>query len=137
VLRADLGEAGVAEFRAMLAGRPPLPESDAFGPCFRRTTRPLRRYVLGFEPAVLTEPRRIVRGLIPGSAAEQAGLREGDEIMRPVPQDGIQGNQTQLLRLEIRRDGRTFPLSYLPRGETVDAWQWERVESVPDSRCAI
>lgn len=136
VLGAQLGAAAVAEFRAMLAGTPPLPESDAFGPCFRRTQRPLRRYVLGFEPGVLTEQRRIVRGLIAGSNAERAGLREGDEILRPVPQDGIQGNQTQLLRLEIRRDGRDFPLSYLPRGETVQAWQWERVPGVPAARCA-
>ena len=137
VLGAQLGPAAIAEFRAMLAGTPPLPASDAFGPCFRRIQRPLRRYVLGFEPAVLTEPRRIVRGLIPGSGAEQAGLRNGDEILRPVPQDGIQGNQTQMMRLEIRRDGRDFPLSYLPRGETVQTWQWERVPGVPDSRCAL
>lgn len=136
LLREHLGEEAVADFRAMLAGRMPLPASDAFGPCFRRTTRPLRRYELGFEPAVLTEPRRIVRGLVPGSAAEQAGLRDGDEIVRPVPQDGIQGDQTRLLQLEIRRDGRTFPLSYLPRGETVQAWQWERIADVPDSACA-
>jgi hypothetical protein len=137
LLREYLGEEAVADFRAMLAGRMPLPDSAAFGPCFRRTTRPLRRYELGFEPAVLTEPRRIVRGLVPGSAAEQAGLRDGDEIVRPVPQDGIQGDQARLLRLEIRRDGRTFPLSYLPRGETVQAWQWERIGGVPDSACAL
>lgn len=137
VLRDALGPGAVTDFRAMLAGRIELPASDAFGPCFRRTTRPLRRYELGFEPAALTEQPRLVRGLIAGSTAEQAGLRNGDEIMRPVPQDGIQGNQTQLLRLEIRRDGQTFPLSYLPRGETVQAWQWERVPRVPDARCAL
>jgi predicted metalloprotease with PDZ domain len=136
-LRRHLGPHAIADFRAMLAGRQPVPASDAFGPCFRRTKRPLRRYELGFEPAVLTEPRRVVRGLVSGSAAERAGLRNGDEIVRPVPQDAIQGNQTQLLRLEIRRSGRTFPISYLPRGETVQAWQWERVTSVPDAKCGI
>lgn len=135
VLRWELGENAVADFRAMLAGRMPLPASDAFGPCFRRTSRMLRRYQLGFDPAVLTEPRRIVRGLIAGSTAEQAGLRNGDEITRPVPQDSIQGNQTQLLRLELRRDGQPLTLSYLPRGETVQAWQWERVPGVADARC--
>jgi len=136
-LRRNLGEGAVADFRAMLGGRQPLPPSDAFGPCFRRTTRPLRRYELGFEPVVLTEPRRIVRGLVPGSEAEKAGLRNGDEIMRPVPQDGIQGNQSQLIRLQIQRKGQPSEISYLPRGETVQAWQWERVPTVPDARCAI
>jgi predicted metalloprotease with PDZ domain len=137
LLRRNLGETAVRDFRAFLAGHPPLPASDAFGPCFRRTTKPLRRYVLGFDPVVLVEPRRIVHGLIPGSAAAAAGLRDGDEIVRPVPQDAIQGNQTELLHLRIRRDGREFDLSYLPRGETVQAYQWERVAGVPDSACAI
>ena len=136
LLRDNLGERAVADFRATLAGREPLPPSDAFGPCFRRTTRPLRRYELGFEPAVLTERHRIVRGLVAGSAAERAGLRNGDEIMRPVPQDAIQGHQTQILTLDIRRDDRTAPITYLPRGETVQAWQWERVPGAPDARCA-
>ena len=132
-----LGPQGKAEFEAMLAGALQLPGSDAFGPCFRRTTKPLRRYELGFDPKVLVEPHRIVRGLVAGSAAEAAGLKDGDEIVRPVPQDQIQGDQTRLITLQIRRDGREFPMTYLPRGETVQAYQWERVAGVPDSRCAL
>ena len=109
----------------MLAGQTPLPDSDAFGSCFRRTTKPMRRYELGFDPEVLTESPRIVRNLIAGSAAETAGLRNGDEILRPVPQDQLQGTQDQLLKLAIRRGESTFDLAYLPRSETVAAWQWE------------
>lgn len=137
LLRQELGEGAVGDFRAFLGGRMPVPSSSAFGPCFRRTSKALRRYELGFDTAVLAEPKRIVRGLVAGSAAARAGLRDGDEIVKPVPQDGIQGNQTQLLELSIRRDGRTFPLTYLPRGETVRAWQWQRVPGVPDSACKI
>ncbi|MCC6173223.1 MAG: peptidase M61, partial [Gammaproteobacteria bacterium] len=125
LLRAELGEAAVQQFRGMLAGEWQVPEPDAFGPCFRRTRTPLRRYELGFEPKVLTEQPRIVRGLIAGSAAERAGLRNGDEILRPVGQDGIQGEQARELELQVRRDGRDQSIRYLPRGETVDAWQWE------------
>jgi membrane-associated protease RseP (regulator of RpoE activity) len=83
------------------------------------------------------EPSRIVRGLVSGSAAERAGLRNGDQIVKPVPQDGIQANQTEILHLEIKRDGKVFSLSYLPRGETVQAYQWERVAGVPDSDCLL
>jgi predicted metalloprotease with PDZ domain len=133
----DLGSQAVDDLRAMLAGRSPVPASEAFGPCFRRVERPLRRYELGFDPRVLVEPRRIVRGLLPGSAAEQGGLREGDEIMKPVPQDGIQGDQTALLRLEVRRGEDSFPVVYLPRGETVPAYQWERVGGMKEEQCAI
>ncbi|MGA3238825.1 MAG: hypothetical protein ABSG03_21310 [Bryobacteraceae bacterium] len=137
VLTKELGSSGIYEFDAMLRGDPVLPASSAFGPCFRRTAKMLRRYELGFEPKVLIEPARIVRGLIPGSAAERAGLRNGDHILKPVPQDGIQGDQTALLHLEILRDGKQFPLDYLPRGETVEAYQWERVPGIPETACAL
>jgi predicted metalloprotease with PDZ domain len=122
----ELGDKGRGEFQAMLAGALVLPDSDAFGACFRRTTAPLRRYELGFDTKVLIEPKRIVRGLVAGSAAERAGVRNGDEIAKPVPQDAIQADQNATLTLLIRRDGGTLPITYLPRGETVMANQWAR-----------
>ena len=134
-LKNELGDEAVTALHAFLAGAEQLPSSEAFGPCFRRTRRNLQRYELGFDPAVLTEPERIVRGLIPGSAAEQAGLRNGDRILKPVPQDAIQGDQEATLTLEISRDGAKFPLTYRPRGETVPAWQWERVPEIPEENC--
>jgi predicted metalloprotease with PDZ domain len=127
LVQEHLGEKGKEEFEAMLSGAIQLPPSDAFGPCFARVTKPLRRYELGFEPRVLTEPKRIVRGLVAGSAAAVAGVRDGDEITQPVPQDLIQAQQDAVLTLKLRRDGKDFAVSYLPRGETVEAYQWKSV----------
>jgi len=132
-----LGSRGVTEFHAMMNGGLVVPPSDAFGPCFERTTAPLRRYQLGFDSAVLMEPARIVRGLIAGSAAARAGLRNGDRIVKPVPQDEIQAEQSATLTLLIERDGRTFPITYLPRGETVPAYQWRRRPGVSDADCGL
>jgi predicted metalloprotease with PDZ domain len=137
VVRQALGSRGVAEFHGMMSGKLVLPPSDAFGPCFERTTAPLRRYQLGFDSAVLMEPSRIVRGLIAGSAADRAGLRNGDRIVKPVPQDEIQAEQSATLTLLIERGGRTFPITYLPRGETVPAYQWRRRPGIPDRECAL
>lgn len=137
LLDAELGKDAVAAFHAFLDGRLTPPGSDAFGPCFERTTKPLRRYELGFDPAVLAEPKRIVRGLKPGTAAAAAGLRDGDEIVVPVPQDQLQGTQGKTLTLTIRRAGKQFPITYLPRGEAVQAYQWQRRSGVPDSACAL
>lgn len=131
----ERGEVAVQAFQQMLEGVTPLPSSGAFGPCFRRISVPLKRYELGFDPAVLVEPKRIVRDLQPGSAAELAGLRNGDEILKPVPQDAIQGNQQALLKLQIRRGDEEFEIAYQPRGETVDAWQWERVPGIEEGDC--
>jgi predicted metalloprotease with PDZ domain len=125
----ELGDAGKTEFDAMLSGALVLPDSDAFGACFRRTTAPLRRYELGFDSKVLIEPKRIVRGLVAGSAAERAGVRNGDAIIKPVPQDGVQADQQATLTLLIRRGDQTLSITYRPRGETVAAYQWQRTSS--------
>jgi hypothetical protein len=131
----ELGPAAKEEFEAMLAGAVMLPESDGFGPCFKRVTKPLRRFELGFDPRVMNENPRIIRGLVPGSEAERAGLRNGDEIVHPVGLDGIQGDQTRTLILQIRREGKIFSVTYLPRGETMTTYQWERAPSIPESEC--
>jgi C-terminal processing protease CtpA/Prc len=85
---------------------------------------------------VLIERPRIVRGLIAGSAAESAGVRNGDEITKPVPQDMLQGQQDGILTLEILRGGKPLEISYLPRAETVDAYQWVRIGNLPDAACS-
>lgn len=127
VVKAELGTRGVDDFHAMLSGKQVLPASDAFGPCFRRTTRALKRYVLGFDPTVMAERKRIVRGLLPDSAAARAGLRNGDEILKPFGQDSVQEDQQQTLTLQLRREDKDFAITYLPRGESVQAYQWERM----------
>jgi hypothetical protein len=132
----QLGQKGKGEFEAMLSGAVQLPGPGAFGACFTRTTKMLRRYQLGFDPKVLIEPKRIVRGLIPGSAAEHAGVRDGDEITQPVPQDRIQGEQDGVLTLKLLRDGKPLEISYVPRGETVEAYQWVRT-SIPERECVF
>ena len=96
------------------------------------------RFELGFDSKSLISQPRIVHGLVPGSAAAAAGLRDGDEIAAPVGGlDSIQGDQNATLTLQIRRNGAVTPLTYLPRGEITDAYQWRRVPGVPDKKCGI
>ena len=137
LLEKEVGAVARATYDSMLAGGVMLPEADAFGPCFERTTGKFRRFELGFDGKSMTTHPRIVRGLIPGSAAAQAGLRDGDEIVAPVGLDALQGQQDATLTLQIRRDGSVFPLTYLPRGAETDAYQWRRVPGVPDKKCGI
>lgn len=135
LLTKELGAEAKKEYEAMLAGALMLPDSDCFGPCFRRVTKLLRRFELGFDPKVMNESPRIIRGLIPGSEAERAGLRNGDEIVLPVGLDSIQEDQKRTITLQIRRNGKVFSITYLPRGEMVEAYQWERVPGIPDLNC--
>jgi predicted metalloprotease with PDZ domain len=135
LLRKEIGEDGPRIHAAMLAGGLMLPQSEDFGPCFRRVTKKIRQFDLGFDNASLTTPVKVIRGLKPGSEAEKAGLRNGDVITYALSLDQVQGDLKRTLDLQVTRDGRTFPLSYPPRGDAVDAYQWERVAGVPDSAC--
>ena len=137
MLDKEVGALGKSTYDSMLAGAVMLPESDAFGPCFERTTAQFRRFELGFDGKSLTSQPRLVNGVVAGSAAAQAGLRDGDEIVYPVGLDVIQGDQKATLTLQVRRNGAVLPLTYLPRGGTADAYQWRRVPGVPDSKCGL
>jgi hypothetical protein len=72
---------------------------------------------------------------MPNSEAAKAALRDGDVVSYGVALDGVQADVRRTLTLKVTRDGKTFPITYLPRGEAVDAYQWERIPGVPDSAC--
>lgn len=134
LVRGELGESGVRLTKAMLNGATLVPDSDAYGPCFRRVAARIRRYQLGYDYSSATR-RGMVSGLIAGSEAARAGIREGDGIVLRTNTDGAQRDPNMTLTVKITRDARTFGITYLPRGEAVDAWQWQRIPGVPDSAC--
>lgn len=137
LLVGELGEAGRSLHAAMKAGALMTPEPGDYGPCFTRDVGKARRFELGFEPKSLVGDVKTIRGLVAGSAAEQAGLRNGDVVTYAVAMDAVQGDQNRRLTLQVTRDGRTFPLTYLPRGEEVDVYQWRRVPGVADADCKV
>ena len=134
LLRQALGPEGPEIHRSMMAGGLMLPASDDFGPCFRRKQIPIRRFELGFDVAS-SDKGRVVRGVTLGSEAAKAGVRVGDIVSYSFTTEGLMRDPTRTLTIEVTRDGRTFPITYLPRGKAVDAYQWERIPGVPDSTC--
>jgi predicted metalloprotease with PDZ domain len=135
LLRKEIGEDGPAVHRSMMAGGLMLPESEDYGPCFRRVVKKIRRFDVGFDFKSLVGQEKTVRGLQPDSEAAKAGLREGDKFSYAVALDAVQGNVNQKLTVQVTRDGKTFPITYLPRGEAVDAYQWERIPGVSEEGC--
>jgi predicted metalloprotease with PDZ domain len=120
----EIGPEAVALHRTMIAGGLVLPRSDDFGPCFRRVVKPIRQF-----------DEKIVKDLEPGSEAAKAGLRNGDRIAYGVALDNVQADVKHRLALTVTRGGKSFPLTYLPRGKEVPAYQWVRVAGVSDSVC--
>jgi hypothetical protein len=131
----DLGAEGLAIHKSMLAGGVMLPDSDAFGPCFTRTTKTVRRFELGFDPKSLVGDVKTIKGLITGSEAAKAGVKDGDVVTYSQALDSAQGETDRKLTLHVTRAGKTFDITYLPRGENVDVYQWTRKPGVADSAC--
>lgn len=98
-----------------------LPD-DAFGPCFHRVQREEAAYELGFERRSLEDTPAVVRGLLAGSAAQRAGLRDGMTVISWREHPG---------EIELTLGGRgSKRIRYKPEGKRrVVAW-----ESQPCSR---
>lgn len=94
----------------------------AFGPCFRRVSREVTGFDLGF--AGLHAGAGVVHEVVRGSAAERAGVREGMVVISsrvPEERDALQGAEVEL-RVEAKRKPRT--LHYRPVGRrAVSAWE--------------
>jgi hypothetical protein len=134
MLQKELGDEGPAIHKGMMTeGLRLVPESDDYGLCFRRVSAKIPRYDLGFGGPEITR-RSVVEGLRPDSNAAKAGLKEGDKVSYQSSTDGAQRDPHMMVTMQVTRGDQTFEVSYLPRGELRDAYQWERTD-VPESAC--
>jgi hypothetical protein len=93
---------------------------------------------LGFDQhKSLDVQPRVVQGLVGGSAADKAGLQNGDLVLAVEPKgvDDLRSDVTKHIHLQIKRQEKTLDVEYLPRGKPVEGYQWIRRESVPDGDC--
>jgi hypothetical protein len=138
LVRQEIGEDGVMVHESMMRGGLVVPESDDYGPCFHRVSKPIRRYELGFKPIALPDGRKRVEGLIEDSEAAKAGLKDGDVVSyQTITTEGVKRDPAATVTATVSRDGKTFPVTFLPRGKAVDAFQWERDSTIPDAQCRV
>lgn len=138
-VEAVLGASALKEFESvMVEGHTLVADSEAFGRCFERRPVELRTFEVGFdERASLYIPPRLIHGLIKGSAAEAAGLRNDDEVLEPVDLDALRSNPDMKAKLKIRRGKKVMEIEYLPRGKKVQGYEWVRIPHVTDAQCRI
>lgn len=136
LIGSELGTTGRDDFEAMLSGELIVTDSEAFGPCFKRVNAVLPRFELGFDREVLVTEPRIVKGLIKGSEADKAGLRDGDAIANPVALETAQSDPTETLTLRAVRDNEEISITYTPRGVAVTGYRWVRRNETKDANCS-
>jgi predicted metalloprotease with PDZ domain len=136
LVRGALGDAGLADFEGMMAGRPLDLPSDLFGACFRREPFSYHRYTLGFMPLVTDGVRRATR-LDPQSPAAWAGLQEGDVILDTGRLEGEQGDVRTPLTLHLQRSSGAVAVTFNPwSDQAIPGFRWVRT-SAPATACDI
>jgi hypothetical protein len=131
-------EIGLADAKAgydhMVSGGLLLPPPAAFAPCLSVVKHPARPFELGFARLSLNDDR-VVRDLVPGSAAEKAGMRNGDVIVEVSDLNKARTDETLPLVLTLRRGTTQETVTYAPWGAPVEGYRWARNPKAPPSAC--
>ena len=106
---------------------------DAFGPCFTHSWTQVVVPDFGFDRR--TPDVQTVVGLVPGSAAAGAGLRNGDVILTPVAPELLVSDKVQQMKLDVMRNGESLYLTYMTQPMINESWQWSRVPGVSLAVC--
>ncbi|THD50697.1 PDZ domain-containing protein [Phenylobacterium sp.] len=131
----ELGPAKAkAGYDHMVSGGLLVPPDAAFAPCLAVERHPTRLFELGFARRSLNDDR-VVRDLVPGSAADKAGVRNGDVIVEVSDVNKVRADETLPLVLTLRRDGTRQTVSFTPRGASVEGYRWVRNAAAPASVC--
>lgn len=81
------------------------------------------KFELGFDTQSMREFK--VRGLVPGSAADKAGVKEGDVIVKGFMVWGVEDELDIPMKLTVLRDGKEKELEWWARSdEVVEAYGW-------------
>ena len=132
-LKKEIGPQALAEFESVIIKGGDLNlDAAAFGPEFTKVPAVFRKFELGFdEKALLAPAEKRISGLVGGSAAEQAGLKNGDLVLDPVDLLELKKNDRLLLRTRVQRGDQTLDIEYLPRGNPVPGFKWIPLPPAP------
>lgn len=111
---------------ATLAGGLMLPPGDFFGSEYKLVETSIPIECEGFDFTVRFEPEKTIHGLIPGSNAEKAGLRNGDKIISLITDSAAPGRDLPLSHCKVIRDGEIMQFDYIARGQEASCWQYIR-----------
>lgn len=132
----ELGPHAREEFQNMTSGALQIPPATSFAPCFAPAKVEDKLFELGFDLRSLDGDRK-VRGVVEGSAAAAAGLRNDDVIVESTRVADSQDDPTQPMQLKVHRGSQELSISYLPRGAEIEGYQWVRKPDIPEKACNL
>ena len=93
---------------------------NALAPALTGEYTQVYQYELGFDARQAAKSKRI-HNLVRNSAAQQAGLREGDQLVGAK----VHSDPNQQIALQVRRSGKTKTIRYYPRGRRTYTLQFQ------------
>jgi membrane-associated protease RseP (regulator of RpoE activity) len=121
----------------MIAGKMIVPPPHTFAPCFRRVAVKEYPQELGFDVDAYMAAPRIIKNLVPGSAAQNAGLREGDTVLDGPDVSDPSFKYETPIALKVNRDGKTLFFAFRARGKPITGYRWVRDSHAPDGQCKL
>lgn len=103
-----------------------IPPKDYFGDEYYLCKESVREMYYGFDDSVRMENPRIIHGLVKGSNADKAGLKDGDVIIKWDSEFDLSEDKNAMCEFEIERNGERMQIKYLPRGREISCWQYRK-----------
>ena len=107
--------------RFVVQGETIMLAPDTFGPCATVVTERRPAFERGYDAEATAASKNTVVGVVPGSAAYRAGLRNGMTIQSRKA--GKPGDSMTPFTLVITNDGTVRELTYLPQGKSMQIVQ--------------
>lgn len=124
VLSKHAGAWAFDDWNAMMEGKTIFPADGAFGACMHSRRTDVRIFDLGFATPVGLSAGSTIGGLVPGSRAAQAGLRDGDVLEARVDISPLFRSIDKPVELPVRRDGKSLTIRYNPSAGSTPGLTW-------------
>lgn len=119
-----VGPWAVDDWNDMMAGKVIFPADGAFGPCMHARRQDVRIFDLGFASPVRLNAGSTIGGLVAGSPAERAGLRNGDTLQAGTDITPAVRSLDETVTLHVIRDGKPLSFTFDPRGGSQPGMAW-------------
>lgn len=124
LIEAELGENSTTDFKEMLTGKMVILPPDTLEYLGLKLVRQdQEKYELGFDER--SASNKVITGLVPGSRAEAAGLREGDILDKSYPIWLTADDFEMPMVVRVVRGDEIVTIEYMPRTwNKVESYQW-------------
>jgi len=125
VLAADAGPWAISDWEAMMSGRVIFPASGAFGKCMQSIRTNVRIFDLGFSSPIRLTAGSVIGGVVKGSPADVAGLRNGDVLVTGTDINPAAESLDADVSVTVMRAGKTRSISFQPGSRKQEGVSWQ------------